>query len=379
MPENSSFGQVSCTARVVPAYRRRAFTLVELLIVIIILAILGSIMLFAMFSSQEAARAAKTRNMISKLHALVMPKYDSYMTRRVPIRVSGHRTNMAYVRLHALRDLMRMEMPERWSDLEDIAPSLQTASFPSQVTGIPIPSIARSYWRKIVLAHPNANRRLNDDFQGAECLYLIVSLGLDDPDGISQFSENEIGDIDGDGLKEFVDGWNRPISFLRWPAGFDSPLQTRAFDEFQNGDPSRPKSDVDQFNPRRIDDLPQPHSQIPTDRRPPFMDRNPPPNNSQRGFALYPLIYSGGPDQKLDLATGRRNKNIYYYHPNPGFPDPRTAPTPPYIDPYLYLPDDNAPGDISKKWQVGKPNDNDQDGDDNSRDNIHNHDVANLR
>ncbi len=382
MPENSSFGQVSCTARVVPAPRRRAFTLVELLIVIIILAILGSIMLFAMFSSQEAARVAKTRNMISKLHALVMPKYESYMTRRVPIppfRQAASRGVMAYNRLHALRDLMRMEMPERWSDLEDIAPSLQTASFPSQVTNIPIPSIARSYWRKIVLAHPNANRRLNDDFQGAECLYLIVSLGLDDPDGISQFSENEIGDIDGDGLKEFVDGWNRPISFLRWPAGFDSPLQTRASDEFQNGDPSRPKSDVDQFNPRRIDDLPQPHSQIPSDRKPPFIDQNPPRNNSQRGFAIYPLIYSGGPDQKLDLATGRRNNNIYYHHPNPNFPGQRTPDVPKYIDPYLYLPDDNAPGDISKKWQVGKPNDNDQDGDDNSRDNIHNHDVTNLR
>ena len=149
MPDNFSFGQVLCTARIVPA-RRRAFTLVELLIVIIILAILGSIIMFAMFSSQEAARAAKTRNMIAKLNALIMPKYESYMTRRVPVRASGARTNMAYVRLHALRDLMRFEMPERWTDLEDIEPP--NPNRPSQVSGIRIP-IGRS----IVLA---TNRRL---------------------------------------------------------------------------------------------------------------------------------------------------------------------------------------------------------------------------
>ena len=33
-------------------------------------------------------------------------------------------------------------------------------------------------------------------------------------------------DVDGDGLPEFVDGWGRPISFIRWPAGFRSVLQS---------------------------------------------------------------------------------------------------------------------------------------------------------
>jgi prepilin-type N-terminal cleavage/methylation domain-containing protein len=374
MPDNSLFGSDLRAQRLVPACARRAFTLVELLLVIIILTILASIILFAMFSSQEAARAAKTRNMISKLNALVMPKYESYMSRRVPLRATGARAQIAYTRLHGIRDLMRMEMPERWADLEDIVGLLQAPSAPSQVTGIPLPALARTYVRRILTAHPNRPARQRDEWQSAECLYLIVSIGLDEPDAISQFSENEIGDTDKDGLKEFLDGWNRPIRFLRWPAGFDSPLQTRAAEEFANGDPSRPKTDIDQFNSRRIADLP---SNVPNDRKPPFENQTPPRNNSRRGFALYPLIYSGGPDQKFDISSGDNGELIYYYHPHPG--PPTSAPTPKYIDPYLYLADATAPTDLSKKWQVGQPYDNDQDGEDNSRDNIHNHDMSNLR
>ena len=29
-----------------------------------------------------------------------------------------------------------------------------------------------------------------------------------------------IGDTDDDGAPEFLDGWGRPIEFIRWPTGF---------------------------------------------------------------------------------------------------------------------------------------------------------------
>ena len=64
-------------------------------------------------------------------------------------------------------------------------------------------------------------------YQGGECLFMIVTLGGFDPWAIENFRNDEIGDIDGDGAKEFHDGWGRPIGFIRWPVGFESLAQPR--------------------------------------------------------------------------------------------------------------------------------------------------------
>jgi len=39
----------------------------------------------------------------------------------------------------------------------------------------------------------------------------------------SDFSDTEIRDKDGDGLMEFVDGWERPLRFYRWPTRLLKP------------------------------------------------------------------------------------------------------------------------------------------------------------
>jgi hypothetical protein len=48
------------------------------------------------------------------------------------------------------------------------------------------------------------------------------------PEFLETIHPSQVGDIDGDGLKEFWDGWNRPIAFIRWAPGFESLIQTRA-------------------------------------------------------------------------------------------------------------------------------------------------------
>jgi prepilin-type N-terminal cleavage/methylation domain-containing protein len=305
----------------------RGFTLVELLVVLIIIAILGTVIMFAMFSAQEAARAAKTKNVISKLNMLVMQRYESYINRRVPIlRGTGESVQQFhYRRLQALRELMRMEMPDRWTDVKD-----------NPLTGIQRPAVNRTYLRRISAANNGGGVNDGDAFQGAECLYLIIAHGTDDADSMTHFSQSDVGDADADGLPEFLDGWGRPISFIRWPAGFVSPRQSRdAAKEF------------DQFNPYRV---------IP--------DRTNPPTNVPRQFALFPLIYSGGPDRKYDLGVGGESVGgtaVAIHYSTAGNPLP-------YVDPYLPLPSGNA--------QVGQPNDNDGDGSLDHGDNIHNHELS---
>ena len=310
----------------------RGFTLVELMVVLIIISILATVVMFAMFNAQEAARAAKTKNLITKLNAAIMQRYQSYTTRRVPLARGPTETlaNFRFRRLQAVRELMRMEMPDRWTDVRD-----------ASVTGIRPPSVTRTYQRKINAAYNGQGATDGDSFQSAECLYLIIAHGTDDADALTHFSQSDIGDVDGDGLSEFLDGWGRPIGFIRWPAGFASPRQTR--DETK---------DFDQFNPWRIVDI-----QTPTPA-----DRAPPPGAPRR-FALYPLIYSGGPDKKYDLATGGVGAAIHY-----AWGSPPTG----YVDPYLYV-KESSTGQV---FQIGQPSDNDTDGSLDHGDNIHNHDLV---
>ncbi len=37
---------------------------------------------------------------------------------------------------------------------------------------------------------------------------------------IDSIPAGSVGDLDDDGMKEILDGWGRPISFVRWPCGY---------------------------------------------------------------------------------------------------------------------------------------------------------------
>ena len=74
-------------------------------------------------------------------------------------------------------------------------------------------------------------------YQSAKCLYLLVTMGLEESDVLENFSPSDIGDPTGSGCNCFLDAWGKPIEFLRWapgfcqvntnaPAGFRSDLQT---------------------------------------------------------------------------------------------------------------------------------------------------------
>ncbi len=100
------------------------------------------------------------------------------------------------------------------------------------------------------------------------------------PEASKQFNNTEIGDYDGDGLPEFIDGWGHPIKFLRWPVGFYNALE--GYSDLHPIDPSGATQpcDPDPFDPMGV----------------------------AGGFAVFPLIYSAGPDGVYDINTG------YDYH-----------------------------------------------------------------
>jgi prepilin-type N-terminal cleavage/methylation domain-containing protein len=360
-------------------FSRRSFTLIELLLVITIISILASTALFALYGATEDARERRTRAQVTKIHQLIMDRWEGYRTRKLPVRIPpgadiGIRSG---VRLHALRELMRMELPDRISDITfSPSPIVLTRgdfSYPVQVSP---PALWRTYRRRAGLGRqipslpwPSQSPMVADlvssgvwtiQHQGAECLYLIISsIQEGDDSALEFFKESEIGDVDADGHPEILDAWGRPIEFLRWAPGFatlagrDLQWGIAGMDDDNNGviDDVTERGafgsdDESELQSRIADDSPDPFDPLHVDIR----WRTPDPDP----FALFPLIYSAGPDGVLDIATENPTTTFVYA---------LTEPT--RNDPYAFV-------DSNNRIQAGRPIGG-VDGRMDSEDNITNH------
>jgi prepilin-type N-terminal cleavage/methylation domain-containing protein len=295
--------------------RRKALTLVELMVAIAIMGILASLLLGAAAVASEVARNARSKSLIARLHTLLIERYDGYRNQRVELRsdwatyATPGDTGINFVplplpqreaaaRLVGLRETMKFEMPDRWSDILGMAvPPTPVVVTPAAVVPPRFlqrsPALRDTYLRaynRMVAVTPDQEKILENE--SAECLYLIIMNATGDGEARGMFKPNDIGDTDEDGAPEFVDGWGKPISFLRWAPGFDSDAQL-----------SFASLERTANNPRLGAIVAA--EQLIEDHDPFDLFRLDPPAASGlvRGWRLLPLIISGGGDEEIGVRT----------------------------------------------------------------------------
>jgi len=279
---------------------KQAFTLVELLVVIIVISILSAMTLGALANARKSSRTQTTTLMIRALNDAIMSQYEAYEDQSLSVAdVAG---------LVKLRLKMREELPDAWNDVGSITP-----------TGSP----GRSY-----VTYKSRWSGLSTQYQSAECLYMIITTSGLFPDFLENVRPDRVGDIDGDGAKEFLDGWGNPIAFTRWAPGFSSP-----FSPIQRSDAVAYHDPIDAYN----------------------LDL--------KAFALYPLIYSPGVDGEYGLLQA---KTGWPYDVTKALDDP--------AQPSLGTVDGKSPCTFNpeNKGLIGAP---DPDAGSNYRDNITNHSL----
>lgn len=261
----------------VASHDRAGMTLIELLVSLVIVSILATLSMAGLSTARTAARKAKTQATIRKISEIILPYYEQYETRRPAISnssavaaLTNGRSYLTDAKQTAIRRLMALELPERVSDFAEAASLWNNVSpndtLPRSYSGQVVrfldkPPSARRYYALTRKQEPDGSFT-TINATSSELLHLIVTRGpVADPDIIAHFREDEVRDTNGNGLPEFVDGWNRPIQFRRWPIGFQSPMQP-------------------------IDGT----------------LRNIEPLISNSGHRLVPLIFSAGPDGGYDIA-----------------------------------------------------------------------------
>lgn len=224
----------------------RAFSLIELVVVMGILSILGALTLAGLSGAATKSKQETTEFMINRLNDAIMDWYEEYEDLARP-----GLTNLVMLRLR-----MREEMPDSWADVGvSTSYAAGRAYLEYKKRGYSDPNDPNT-------RHPNL-----ETHQGAECLYMIVTRSGRFPNFLEEIRPDRVGDLDGDGLKEFWDGWNRPITFLRWAPGFVQPGAITSLIQIDNPATHHDPLDVS--------------------------------NQDSSAFLLIPLICSDGPDGGL--------------------------------------------------------------------------------
>lgn len=326
--------------------KRRAFTLVELLVTVAILGIISGMLSIAVGGARRQAQETRGRALIDRLNLLMLEIYEKESERRVDLPADSlSQAHRNFSQLLWKRDWLRAALPDRISDVDTVNHPTRAIQFltSSAVTPInpglrdlkssqfqnrvirtqialgrvnPSASVA-AQWAAIVTDDPTTTSGPPDPLwsvthQSAECLYLILATQtINGTPALQSLTPRDIADTDGDGMPEIVDPWKNPVGFMRWPVGYS--LTPR-----WNDPPTCPGSHPSQ--PEQWDELAEIKRRLgrePLDllysdpRYSSSATRN---HEADDPFPVVPMIISAGSDKVFDiqgLELGEESTHVY--------------------------------------------------------------------
>lgn len=193
---------------------RRGFTMIEILVVVGIILLLMTISVGVLRNAIGVARQKQTEATVMKIHGLMQQRMDAFYR-------AMERTNLQQAKDKMRKDwysTYNMIPPDKAIEVM-VRKQILQARFPQNFLE-----------RSLLTTPPNGVTLVAGNHktvtQSAALMYWILTdsevYGVAPVDE-SEFSSNEVRDTDGDGLKEFVDGWGRPLRFYRWPSHLFRP------------------------------------------------------------------------------------------------------------------------------------------------------------
>lgn len=207
---------------------RGGFTIVELLMVVGILLFLIATSAFVVRNIGNKAREKATMANIVKVNGLLSQRIQSFQ------------------KLLESKRSEKLIQPRLSSKRGQLVSELNNKKYYSLTNPIVEILVRKDLFRENFPQFIGDNRKINDLMDASisapgtagslgadgglsissEYLYFILTqydgFGIA-PVGEDAFTASEVKDTDGDGLKEFVDGWGRPLRFYRWPTRLFRP------------------------------------------------------------------------------------------------------------------------------------------------------------
>lgn len=214
-----------------PACGRGGFTMIELLVVLMIVAMLLSISWVVYGQAVESARVQATRATIRHLDGALQDRIEDFERLNFKPLATQYAAQtglpMELALLMVKKDRFRASFPQREEDLwgfdgapggPDDSPLLQKMFIPGTSTPKPDSWLARN---------ASSDPALAAAAESSELLYVALTEGSvfgPPPPDLDRIPARHIGDTDGDGNLEFLDEWGRPLRFYNWTTRLIRPV-----------------------------------------------------------------------------------------------------------------------------------------------------------
>lgn len=282
--------------------KRGAFTLVELLVVVALIAVLVSLTAVAAFRLIGVQQSGNTAAELTKLHGELLKVYraetDKFAQEWKSLRTSNPAATQPYMaiaggdegrgRVVYIKLRQRQTFPQTFNEALNAGPMMAGYT--------PLPP--DPYYASVLTQAGYNGTQAAQPWESAVLLLLALGRGVDGngvkPEdlGLSSCVHDFQGPAGTQPLKGLVDGWGRPVSFCRWPTG-STLLNPGGPQPKDNNDPADPSGLLESASWPAADSA--------------WFTANlhalgsPPGASDATSYRLYPLIVSAGPDGVLGL------------------------------------------------------------------------------